>query len=119
MSWSRWMGFRRGCWGGEMPLSLSFLSFVCVALPRRCPPRITYTHTRVLTVLLPILFFLCFSSPSTDMDQKTNDGYTALMLASEDGHTAIVDALIAADGSTDHVRMKVRFNTRGRAWLWY
>ena len=37
----------------------------------------------------------------------------------EVGRTAVVDALIAADGSTDHIRMKVRFNTRGRAWLWY
>ena len=119
MFWSRWMGFRRAVLGwGDASLSL-FSLFVCVALPRRCPPPASHTHARVLTVLLPIFFFLCFSPPSTDMDQKDNDGETALIQASFQGHTGIVDALIAADGSTDHIRMKVRFNTRGRAWLWY
>ena len=117
MFWSRWMGFRRGVlWAGDA--SLSLLSFLSV-LPSHAvasPPH----HTRVLTVFLPIFFFLCFSPPSTDMDQKANDGWTALIWASDCyGRTAIVDALIAADGSTDHIRMKVRFNTRGRAWLWY
>ena len=116
MFWSRWMGFRRGVLGwGDASLSFVFLSVLPSHLV--APPRIT--HTRVLTVLLPIFFFLCFSPPSTDMDQKNKWGTTALIDASYWGRTAIVDALIAADGSTDHIRMKVRFNTRGRAWLWY
>ena len=64
---------------------------------------------------LPVPSFNCINLPPSifpiESASKDNNGMTALMWASAYGKTDILNALIAADGSPEHLNMKVRIFT--------
>ena len=86
------------------PLFL-FYCVICRAVYVLCH---TYTHTQrdivyVLPSLLSLPLPLFFLPPSSH--QGGYNKYTALMWASDQGHTAAVEAIVAADPHPDHIRM--------------
>jgi hypothetical protein len=93
--------------GGEVTLPLCFSSTVLPVVLSMCPAIRTHTQRDIVSILfLPRLALPPSLLPLPPPSLQGGDyKYTALIWATIKGHTAAVEAIVAADPHPDHIRM--------------